>query len=39
MGIIMDLEEYKIEHLVNFGELADFYTGKENMDEFLHNHF
>ena len=38
MGIIMDLEEYKIEHLVNFGELADFYTGKEKMDEFLHNH-
>ena len=34
----MDLEEYKIEHLVNFGELADFYTGKEKMDEFLHNH-
>lgn len=34
----MDLEEYKIEHLVNFEELAEFYTGKEKMDDFLHNY-
>lgn len=34
----MDLEEYKIGHLANFEELTEFYTGKEQMDEFLHNH-
>ncbi len=36
---MMDLKEYKIEHLINFEELSEFYTGKEEMDVFLHNHF
>ena len=32
MGNMISLEEYKIEHLTNFNELADFYTGKKQMD-------
>lgn len=30
-------EEYKIEHLSDYSLLADFYTGKQKMDDFLHN--
>lgn len=33
-----DLEEYTIGHLIDFEELVGFYTGKEKMDAFLHNH-
>lgn len=38
MGIMKELDEYTIGHLANFEELAEFYTGKEKMDDFLHNH-
>ena len=34
----MNLEEYKIELLSDFDELINFYTGKDKMDDFLHNH-
>lgn len=34
----MNLEEYKIEFLSDFDELINFYTGKDKMDDFLHNH-
>ena len=34
----MNLEEYKIELLSDFEELINFYTGKDKMDDFLHNH-
>jgi GNAT superfamily N-acetyltransferase len=34
----MNFEEYTIEHLTNFEELSGFYTGKVEMDEFIHNH-
>ena len=33
----MNLEEYKIELLSDFDELINFYTGKDKMDDFLHN--
>ena len=35
---MMNFEEYKIEHLSDFEELTNFYTGKDKMDDFLHNH-
>jgi len=35
---MINLEEYKIEHLTSFEELTEFYTGKQQMDDFLHNH-
>lgn len=38
MEVMMKMEEYTIEHLTNFKELADFYTGKKKMDDFLHDH-
>ena len=34
----MNLEEYKIELLSDFDELINFYTGKDKMEDFLHNH-
>ena len=36
MGVMIAFEEYRIEHLTDFEELAEFYTGKEKMDDFLH---
>lgn len=38
MESMMNFEEYKIEHLPDFNELTNFYTGKNKMDDFLHNH-
>lgn len=35
---MMNFEEYKIKHLSDFEELTNFYTGKDKMDDFLHNH-
>lgn len=32
------MEQYKIEVLEDFKELTSFHTGKEKMDDFLHNH-